>query len=229
MSAKITVIIPARSGSKGIKGKNLRLLGGIPLVQWSMNVALELPIVDQIIVSTDSTDVVKVADKLGIPVNELRDSRLCGDTTSMNEVVAYEIERNKLEGIIVLLQPTSPFRTVELLSEALSVFQSNNCDSLVSVVKRSKGVFWTFKINEDTHFAESLFNPIPTRRQDMPDCYELNGSIYIATVESFSKNKGFFGSSTYGYIMNESWSLDIDTLEDLKNARKFALGWKERE
>lgn len=221
MTKNCTVIIPARKGSKGIKNKNMAYLGGKRLIEWSIDLAQKLEFITNIVVSTDCPEIAKLVKSKGIRFNDYRDSKLAKDETSMSEVILYEIKKRKIKGDFILLQPTSPFRNLELVREAYKEFQSRKPKSLVSIVQKSKGVFWTFTRDENSGFIDSLFNEIPTRRQDMPECYELNGSIYISSAETFLKSKSFFSPETFGFIMEEKFSIDIDTYEDLELARNY--------
>lgn len=221
MTKNCTVIIPARKGSKGIKNKNMAYLGEKRLIEWSIDLAQKLEFITNIIVSTDCPEIAALVKLKGINFTSFRDSNLAKDETSMNEVILYEIKKRKIKGDFILLQPTSPLRNLEIVTEAYKEYLSRKPESLVSIVKKTKGIFWTFKRDEVSGFIDSLFDEIPTRRQDMPECYELNGSIYISSAESFLKRKSFFSKETFGFLMEEKFSIDIDTEKDLELARNY--------
>lgn len=229
MESNCTVIIPARKGSKGIPGKNMIFLGNKRLIEWTIDLALKLDFVSKIIVSTDCPNIAELANSKGPIFHGFRKGELAEDNSSMNDVILYEIDKHNLDGNFILLQPTSPLRTIELLNDAYNLFSKFQPDSLVSVVKKPKGVYWTFNKDPETGYLKGLFENIPTRRQDMQECYELNGSIYISSVKNFIEKKTFFSEKSLGFTMSEQLSIDIDTLSDLKRVKEIIEKWKGKE
>ncbi len=212
---KILVVIPARGGSKGIPLKNIKPLGEKPLIYYSIDIAREITSDDNICVSTDSEKIIEVVNKYGLEVPFIRPKNLATDSATTNDVILHAINFYETLGrsydIILLLQPTSPFRNKQQIKEALSLF-SEDFDMVVSV-KQSHAVS-TLCVENDRGFLEVCFNKEHLGRQDFEKYYEYNGAIYILNVNKF-KEKGFTGlTKKKKYIMDQITSLDIDTYLD---------------
>lgn len=220
---KILAIIPARGGSKGLPGKNIIDLGGEPLINWTIKAAKESKYISEIFVSTDDLKIKDVVEKFGIKISRLRSKKLSQDNSLSIDVVLNILtfpEFNNVE-CICMLQPTSPLRTSLHIDEAFDKFFNLNAACCVSVCKNEISPFWSFEINENK--LKSLFplNSIPLRRQELPVTYSLNGAIYIAKVDWLLNNKSFLGDQTIPYIMEKNDSIDIDDLDDLRNAEQL--------
>ena len=221
---KILYLIPARGGSKGIPHKNIKLLNNKPLIQYSIEVARKLASDEDICVSTDDEEIIRVTESLGLKVPFVRPAEYATDTATSNDVILHALrfyeERGVLYDIVVLLQPTSPLRTVEHVKEAMSLYTSD-IDMVVSV-KPSSAAYGMCKEN-DAGFLEPVVNFGITRRQDMPDYYEYNGAIYVINVKSLLE-KGMSGfNKERKYVMNEESSWDIDTMLDWIIIEKLIL------
>lgn len=214
---KTLYLIPARGGSKGIPHKNIKLLNGKPLIQYSIEVARKLASDEDICVSTDDKEIIKVVESLGLKVPFVRPAEYATDTASSNDVILHALkfyeEHGKKYDVIVLLQPTSPLRTVEHVKEAIELY-TTDVDMVVSV-KPSSSAYVMCKEGING-YLEPVVNSGVTRRQDMPTFYEYNGAVYVINVAAL-KEKGLGGfTKEKKYVMNEESSWDIDTMMDWK-------------
>lgn len=214
---KKIAIIPARSGSKGLKDKNIIDLCGKPLIAYSIEAAVQTGLFDRVIVSTDSDHYADIARQYGAEVM-MRGEKLSDDkaTTFM---VLEDILKNRITGPIdyfVLLQPTSPLRNAIHIKEAVEKFESryNDFDFLVSMKEAEHAKVLVNPIDEDESlkFFDTDFSNY--RRQGFKD-YSPNGAIFIAKPHAYLKNKHFFGAKSIGYIMDSKSSVDIDSILDL--------------
>jgi len=212
---KILYVIPARGGSKGIPHKNIKLLAGKPLIYYSIDVARALTSDENICVSTDDNEIIKVVENYGLKVPFKRPDYLATDTATSNDVLLHAIEYYEAKGkyydVIVLLQPTSPLRKIEQLKEALKMYK-DDLDMVVSV-KESHAPAVLCNENEDG-FLELSFNKSGARRQDISNFYEYNGAIYIISIEMLKKNSLAGLTHIKKYVMDDETSIDIDTLLD---------------
>ena len=214
---KRIAIIPARSGSKGLKDKNIIDLCGKPLIAYSIEAALETSLFDHVIVSTDSEHYAEIAQHYGAEVM-MRGEALSNDkaTTFM---VLEDILKNRLQESIdyfVLLQPTSPLRTSKHITEAIEKFESKieHFDFLVSMKEAEHAKVLVNPIDDDEslkYFDTDFSN---YRRQGYKD-YSPNGAIFIAKPDSYLEQKHFFGAKALSYIMSAEDSVDIDGALDL--------------
>ena len=214
---KRIAIIPARSGSKGLKDKNIIDLCGKPLIAYSIEAALETSLFDHVIVSTDSEHYAEIAQHYGAEVM-MRGEALSNDkaTTFM---VLEDILKNRLQESIdyfVLLQPTSPLRTSKHITEAIEKFEAKieNFDFLVSMKEAEHAKVLVNPIDDDEslkYFDTDFSN---YRRQGYKD-YSPNGAIFIAKPDSYLEQKHFFGAKALSYIMSAEDSVDIDGALDL--------------
>lgn len=214
---KRIAIIPARSGSKGLKDKNIIDLCGKPLIAYSIEAALETGLFDHVIVSTDSEHYAEIAQHYGAEVM-MRGEALSNDkaTTFM---VLEDILKNRLQESIdyfVLLQPTSPLRTSKHITEAIEKFEAKieNFDFLVSMKEAEHAKVLVNPIDDDEslkYFDTDFSN---YRRQGYKD-YSPNGAIFIAKPDSYLEQKHFFGAKALSYIMSAEDSVDIDGTLDL--------------
>ena len=222
---KPLVIIPARGGSKGIPGKNSKLLGGKPLIQYTIEAALEAFPAERIVVSTDDEKIREIAESCGISVPTLRPDHLATDTASSYEVILHCIEENKDHldfDVIVLLQPTSPFRQGIHIREAMELYDIN-LDMVVSVDEADQNPYYSlFEENEDGYLRKSKEGNY-TRRQDCPKVYAYNGAIYVMNRESLEKNAINEFTNIRKYVMDKKYSVDLDTPFDWKLAEFMLL------
>ncbi|MBP5452327.1 MAG: acylneuraminate cytidylyltransferase family protein, partial [Treponema sp.] len=185
------------------------------LIQYSIEVARKLASDEDICVSTDDEEIIRVTESLGLKVPFVRPAEYATDTATSNDVILHALrfyeERGVLYDIVVLLQPTSPLRTVEHVKEAMSLYTSD-IDMVVSV-KHSSAAYVMCKENK-VGFLEPVVNSGIVRRQDMPEFYEYNGAVYVINVKALIE-KGMSGfNKERKYVMDEKFSWDIDTLLD---------------
>ena len=218
---KRIAIIPARSGSKGLKDKNIIDLCGKPLIAYSIEAALNTKLFDKVIVSTDSDTYAEIARRYGAEVF-MRGENLSNDNATTYMVIE-DILMNKLQesyDYFVLLQPTSPLRNAEHIKEAIEKFEKkyDQFDFLVSVKESEHAKVLVNPIDEDEslkYFDTDFSN---YRRQGYKD-YSPNGAIFIAKPERYLHQKHFFGSKSLSYIMTAEDSIDIDGPLDLALAK----------
>lgn len=225
-NSKVIALIPARAGSKGIKGKNMRYLCGSPMLDYTLKAASEALSIDEVYLSSDSDEMLDRA-KLYCVKPLKRPTHLCLDDSSAYEVVEHfisEILNNKLDEDVYLiyLQPTSPLRTSHHIDDAVHKMTTEGFNSLVSVVETEKSPFKSFVINAEgaieALFDEKLSNQC---RQNLPKAYFPNGAIYIFTISQFLSRQGFPSNGSYPYIMSQLDSVDVDTESDLAKVENY--------
>ena len=218
----ILVIIPARGGSKGIPKKNIKELNGKPLIYYSIDIARGITSDDNICVSTDSDEIIQCVENYGLKVPFKRPNELATDYIGTNDVLLHALnfyeEKGKTINTILLLQPTSPFRRIEHILEAYKLY-SNELDMLVSVKETAANPYYNcFEEDKNGYLVVSKGDGKLERRQDAPNAYEYNGSIYIINPSSL-KEKGLANMTKIGkYEMDAYYSIDLDTMFDWKMA-----------
>ena len=221
-SVRNIAIIPARSGSKGVRDKNIRKLNGIPLIAYSIKCAIESDMFDCVFVSTDSEEYAKIAKEYGADAHFLRSEGNSTDMAGSWDVVREVVEQFEKEGKvfdnIMLLQPTSPLRTKEDVRKCFEMMKDKNADAIVSVTEVEHSPLWCNILPEDLSM-EQFYNEkaIDTPRQKLPIYYRLNGAIYLIKSEELRKDK-MFRKNNYAYIMSGEKSIDIDNELDFKIA-----------
>ena len=219
----VLAIIPARSGSKGLPGKNIINCAGRPLISWSIVAAVESKYITRVVVTTDSEEIAEVAKEYGAWVPFLRKPDLAKDDSSITDVVNDVINNIKNQfhhDLVILLQPTSPLRTSIHIDDAIDLYfkkKTGKTDTLVSIYEVDSKCLLAFGIKKDSgnmysHFGVDLKN---LRRQNLPKCYAPNGAIYIAPTNHFT---GFYSENTIPFIMDNEVSIDIDYMDDLEKA-----------
>lgn len=212
-------VIPARGGSKGVPGKNIKELAGKPLIAYTIRAAIESEIFENVIVSTDSGEIAETAVKYGAKVPFLRPAELSGDNISSDDAILHGLAYYQKQGInyneVCKLQPTSPLRTSRHLRDAYRMFKERNADYLVSVCECEHSPLWSGIIGDDLRLDNFISDKVKRAcRQDMPSFYRLNGAIYMGKVSSFCQNKSFLGKNSIAYIMGQEESVDIDSALD---------------
>jgi YrbI family 3-deoxy-D-manno-octulosonate 8-phosphate phosphatase len=209
-------IVPARGGSVGVPGKNIRPLLGKPMLVWTIEHALECSQIGRIVVSTDSPAVAAVAENYGVKCPQLRPPHLAQDDTPTEPVLLHVIEQLEQEGYasdaVVLLQPTSPFRRQGRLAEAIRQFESERADSLLSVCL-DHSFFWTTPERPQASY-NFMNRPL---RQNIPHHerhYRENGSIYITRTNILQSLRNRLGGRITLFVMEEDESHQVDTLTD---------------
>jgi N-acylneuraminate cytidylyltransferase len=221
-------IIPARGGSKGLPGKNIKPLNDVPLIFYSIDVARKFTNDSNICISTDDTKIKNLVEKgRNLKVPFIRPSELATDSAGTYEVLInaldfYEMQMKKNYDAIVLLQPTSPFRTKKDVENALHLFNPSQHDMVVSVVETKANPYFTLFVENDSGFLEQSKKSNYTRRQDCPKVYEYNGAVYVINVNSLKKMKINEFVRIQKSLMDKENSLDIDTPFDWEIAEYFA-------
>jgi CMP-N,N'-diacetyllegionaminic acid synthase len=212
-------IIPAREGSKGVIGKNIRNLAGIPLIAHTIRAAIESKKIDRIIVSTDSEKIAKVATEYGAEVPFLRPKSIAQDDSFILDNYNYVLDRLKIEkndgfsiDSFVALQPTSPFRNSYDIDQAINLYQSNKTDSVISFTKESHPLEWNRVINPNNTFSNFMSEEV-YNRQKYESIYRFNGAVYVYSSHLVNKNL-MYSINSLAYLMPEERSLDIDTETD---------------
>ncbi|MEI6839531.1 MAG: acylneuraminate cytidylyltransferase family protein [Alcaligenaceae bacterium] len=219
-------MITARGGSKRLPGKNIRVLGGKPLIAWSIDVAKDIPEICDILVSTDDTAIASVCTEAGALVPWLRPPKLATDIASSVDVALhaidwYETAKGAVDGIL-LLQPTSPFRSKKTVLRGIDLFRENGRNPVLGISPTHAHPMWTLKM--DGEFIVPFFqnNGLVTRSQDLPTAYVVNGSFYLISPAELRNNRSFIGLKTTPLIIQSSQeALDIDTEWDWKVATTF--------
>lgn len=222
---KPLVIIPARGSSKGVPGKNIKLLNGKPLIQYTIEEARKVFNDDEICVSTDDEKIKNVVEETGLKVPFLRPAELALDNSGTYEVLLHAVkfyeDKNYFPDTLILLQPTSPFRTSKQIKEAFEEY-SNDIDMIVSVKKTKSNPYYILFEENENGFLEKTKESNFTRRQDCPKVWEYNGAIYVLNVEELKKAPLNKFKRIKKYEMDEFSSHDIDTPFDWEVAKAIA-------
>lgn len=222
---RFLAIIPARGGSKGIPNKNVIDLCGKPLIAYSIEAAINCSYIDDVIVSTDSQAIADVAIYYGAKVPFLRPAQLATDTSKIIDSMLYTIdtlkESSNTYDYVILLQPTQPIRIPKHLIEAIHSIVDSNVPSLVSVCPVEEHPILMRTIDSNGFLNSILQVNSTVRRQDFPDVYKVNGSIYINKLDDTFNLSTSLNDNICPYIMDRLYSIDIDTLDDLERATRF--------
>lgn len=219
---QIAAIIPARKGSKGFPNKNMSNLLGMPLIEYSIIEAEKSLIIDKIIISTDSEEILKIALEHNLEMKGLRPDEFSSDTANLYDVIKYEITNHQLveKGfvLIVLLQPTSPLRQSYMIDEALIKFIDKNQKSAVSVSEVEENLVFMRTIDEEGKLVKILDMESTIRRQDLPKFYKVNGMIYINKISDIVNNYVSLNDNQSPIIISKEYNVDIDDSSDLVEA-----------
>ena len=224
---KILGLIPARGGSKGVPKKNSKLLGKLPLIEYTINSVKESKLITEILVSTDDEEIAILAEISGFKPPFLRPEELAQDTSTSLEVVQHAIaffeSQNVFFDAVCLLQPTNPFREKGCIDRALEKFISSGADCLVSVLEipHEFNPHWAFEPTENGLLKIATGEEeIISRRQNLPKAFHRDGSIYI-TKTKVIKNGSLYGKSIAYIESNPQFHVNIDTLKDWETAEKI--------
>ena len=223
---KILAVIPARGGSKRVPGKNIRKLGNKPLINWTIDSALNTPEVSAIVVSTDDPQIAEIAQSAGATVPWLRPIKLATDEAKSVDVAIhaldwYEAENGKVDGIL-LLQPTSPFRTNVTIQKAIGLFENHKGSSIIGVSPVQHHHLYTLEKNGEflVQYQQQRF--LRKKSHNKSQIYVINGAIYLVSPQEIRSSNSFVSSSLLPVIVESSIeALDIDTEEDFKIAEMF--------
>jgi CMP-N,N'-diacetyllegionaminic acid synthase len=234
---KITAIIPARGGSKGIPGKNIKLLNNKPLIAYSIEQAQKSNYINEIVVTTDDEKIAEVAKEYYADVPYLRPKEISGDLATDYEFIKFHLDWCKqndkiMPDLIVQLRPTYPLRKVEILDNCLEIMMNSfqaipYYDSLRTIIPNEKTPYKMYTLSDNENFLLPLFDqvngikePYNQPRQILPKTYLHNGYIDIIKVKSFIDLDSITGQKIYPYILSKEEIFDIDTYEDWEKVEK---------
>lgn len=221
---RIFALVTARGGSKGLSGKNVRLLAGRPLIAWSIKAALECPVVERVVVSTDDPVIAEAAKSAGAEVPFLRPEQLARDDTPHLAVVDHAMEWLDRHDAycperVLLMQPTSPFRTAVDITNAAALAASTGAPAVVGVCEAHPHPLKTYTLAPDGTLLPFVEHGIGyLRRQALPTAYADNGAIYLNSVESLRRDRTFIPAGAVPYPMPPERSVDIDSAFDFRFA-----------
>lgn len=212
----ILALIPARGGSKRVPGKNIRLLGGKPLIAWTIETARAVSCIDEVLVSTDDSQIAQVARDWGASVPWLRPAELATDTASSVGAIEHALAQRKRDGrifdMLLLLQPTSPFRSTHHVEQVLRMCIDAAGAPVVAFAPARSHPAWCFTVDEG-----GLARPIvegdgtSRRSQDLPPAFEITGSLYAIGTQEYQASKSFFTAKTKALVLQERHlAIDID-------------------
>ncbi|QEC41044.1 cytidylyltransferase domain-containing protein [Pseudobacter ginsenosidimutans] len=211
---KTLAIIPARGGSKGVPGKNIKPLAGKPLIQYTIEAAREVFADEDICISTDSSEIIQVVHSQGLEVPFVRPENLATDTSSTYDVLLHALEHYKQKGkeydIVVLLQATSPFRTGDHIREAISLY-NQEVEMIVSVTETSSNPYFVLFEEDNDGFLRKSKEGKFSSRQECPKVWEYNGAVYVINAAALQERSHLQFRKVKKYIMKHEDSLDIDT------------------
>ncbi len=219
---KNLAIIPARSGSKGLKDKNIKLLNGKPLIAYTIEAAIRSGEFDEVMVSTDSEQYAEIAREYGASVPFLRSEETATDTAGSWDVVeevlrGYE-EMGRCFDTFCLLQPTSPLRDENDIKGAYDLFRGKAEFAVVSVCEAEHSPLWCGHLPEDREFVGFIDESAMKQRQAGGRFYRLNGALYIVSREKFRESRYLYQKGSFAYVMSQRKSVDIDTELDFRMA-----------
>ena len=224
---KILAVIPARGGSKGVPKKNIKSLGGKPLLAYTVESAKKSKLIDRLILSSEDKEIIEIAKKLNLEVPFVRPQELASDQSGSLEVVQHAVkfleQQSDFYNAVLLLQPTSPFRPIEFIDQAIKKFLNADADALVSVlpIPHQFNPHWVFE--EDVQGFLNLATGdqnIIKQRQQLPKAYFRDGSIYLTKTEVI-KQGSFFGKKLSYIESNPDFHVNIDNLADWGKAEKM--------
>ncbi|MDA3614364.1 acylneuraminate cytidylyltransferase family protein [Polluticaenibacter yanchengensis] len=219
MREDILVLIPARGGSKGIPGKNIKPLLGKPLIYYSLDIARQFFAPEQILVSTDDVKIKETVEDYGIPVPFLRPEDISGDTASSNVVILHALDFLKTQGrtfkYTLLLQPTSPYRQAKHINELLAMIDSKESFEMILSVKETESNPYFVLYEEEGGLLQRSKKGNFTRRQDCPKVWEANGSLYLFDNEILAEKRDIYLLNKKKLVMDDPLlSIDLDTPTD---------------
>ena len=227
---RVLGIIVARGGSKGLPQKNIRLLGGRPLIAHTIDAALQAQLLDRAVVSTDDHQIAEIAQQHGAETPFLRPPELARDDTMAHPVLVHAVRwLEEREGYrpdyAMMLQPTSPLRTAQDIDNCIALAHEKDADAVVSLCEPKHHPYWTKQLTEDGRVLSFIaLDRAYDRRQDLPPAYALNGAIYLVKRDILVDRLTFYTDRTYAYIMPVERSLDIDTRLDFDLAEMILKG-----
>lgn len=221
----VTAIIPARGGSKGVPKKNKKMIGGKPLIAYTIEAALNSKFLKKIVVSSDDPEIIEIAKQFkGIDIHQ-REESMASDTSLIGETVYAIIADDDIDAVMIL-QPTAPIRTGENIDEAIQQLNDHSTvNSIISVVEMNDihpaRMYW----NQEMSLVPIMPEFEKLRRQDIPTAYYRNGSIYLTRKSAFMIDHAFITKPIMSYIMPFNWLLNIDEPRDILIAEALIPAW----
>ncbi len=217
--AEVYGLVTARGGSKGVPGKNIKIVGGKPLIAWTIAAARQARRLDRVFLSTDDPEIAAVGREWGAEVPFMRPAKLAQDNSSHVSVVNHALDWFEANGglpeYLCLLQPTSPLRTAADIDTAIEIALSRAANAVVAVAPAETHPFLTRKIEVDGTLVEFVKTDIKyLRRQDLPPAFIVNGAVYVNRCAAFRRTQLFIPPGTIAYMMPPERSIDIDTALD---------------
>lgn len=212
---RVLAIVPARGGSKGIPGKNLRTIGGVSLLHRAIGVALESTYVDRVVVTSDDESILRHAEEISEAGTLLRPAELAADDSAMWPVVVHALDHCEPAELVVLLQPTSPLRLSADVDEAIELLHDRGVASVVSVSPVTKSPYWMYSVTGDGRMKPILPPTGATSRQQLPEVHVVNGAVYVVDAEHLRRTHRFVDDETLAMVMPTERSVDVDTPLDL--------------
>ncbi len=207
---KILALITARGGSKGIPRKNIKQLGGKPLICWTIDAALKSKYIDRLILSSEDEEIIDTAKKSNCEVPFVRPHHLAMDETSSMDVIMHALEHiDEVFDYLLLLQPTSPFRTSEDIDEIIKTCLDQDGKMMVSVAKLKKHPMFMYQLS-GSYLQSFIAAKKQLRRQDMPECYEHNGALYFSSINFLKNVKSYNVPEARAFEMVGAANVDID-------------------
>jgi CMP-N-acetylneuraminic acid synthetase len=230
---KYIALICARAGSKGLPGKNIKVLNGVPLIGWSIQTALKIDRISRIIVSTDSDEIAKIALRYGAEVPFIRPQNLSLDNSpewlvwrhAINYLESSESENNLN---LVVLPSTSPLRSTEDVNNCIDEFEKNEVDSVITVCEANRSPYFNMIKNSSEGFSSLVIQPEKeiTRRQDAPKVYDITTVAYVVKSEFVKERNGIFEGKVKSVIIPPERAIDIDNILDFQFAEYLLLDEK---
>lgn len=224
---RILGLIPARGGSKGIPRKNIKKLGGQPLLKYTIDSGKRSKCLSKLILSSEDSGIIEVAKSLGLEVPFVRPGDLSRDTTPSLDVLKHALkfyaEKDENFEAVCLLQATTPFRREDLIDEAIQKFNDGDYDSVISVreIPAEFNPHWAFEAHDGSlKIATGESTPI-TRRQDLPKTYHRDGAIYITKTEVILNSNSLLGDNIGFIDVSAQDYVNLDSMEDWKKAEEI--------
>lgn len=217
----LLIIVPARSGSKALPGKNIRNFLGKPLMSWTITAAIEADITPHVHINTDSREYADIGESFGATVPFLREVSLAGDHVIAAHVYKRHLHLLKADGqtfdYLMILLPTCPMRTAEDIRAAWQRYQELECDALISVYEAPGKASWLLRMSDDDRLSQLMVSKVKNRQEE-ENLYFPNGAIYIFKTSAIENSVDFYEQDTCAFIMDRTKSIDIDTEEDFRLA-----------
>jgi N-acylneuraminate cytidylyltransferase len=208
-------LIPARGGSKGIPRKNIKQIGGKPLIAYTIEAAHASRYLDRVVLSSEDDEIIAVARSFKCDVPFVRPKQLADDVTSNFSIVLHTLEELPDYDYLVLLQPTSPLRTAADIDDCIEHCINQGANSCVSVTESSKSPYWMYYLDSTNKMRPVLPDAPAGERQALPTAFVLNGAIYVAGAEWLKGKTSFLSPETVAFVMPRERSVDIDSELDL--------------